>query len=109
MNPVTALRYSPGMNEPPEHDERAGGVGAVPDRRRPGRVTYRDPHLIALLRRQWQRPEASAPENPAANGDTDQGLDQDHCDDLAAARGIVTAGLISLAMILAVIAAVLLL
>jgi hypothetical protein len=96
------------MIEPPEHGERAPGIDAIPDRRRRGRAAYRNPHLIALLRGQWRRPAAAEPENTAADAEVYEEPDIDEPDDLAAARGIAVSVLISLGMILAVTALVLL-
>ena len=105
---MTAPRFTRRMNEPPNHDERTGGIDTVPDRRRPARVAYRNPHLVALLRRQWRQPGASEPENTAAEVDPSQGPGGGHPDDLAAAQGIMASVLISLTMILAITGLVLL-
>ena len=58
----------------------SGGTEAREDRRRPGRLSFLNPHLIALLRA--RHADASLPEPPP------QHWVPDDPDDLAAAQGI---------------------
>lgn len=69
------------MPEQLDRDGRNSDTVATPDRRRPGRVAYTNPHLIELLRK------PSAPSAPAAD-DKARYLSPREADSLAAARGI---------------------
>ena len=89
-----------------ERDQEAPANGTLPDRRRPGRVVYHNPHLIALLRRRWQASEELPPSDLDVK--SRQSTGHDETDDLAAAQGIVTSVLIGAVLWLAIIAAVLL-
>lgn len=70
---------------PDEDDPHAEGAPTRPDRRRPGRVQYRNPHLIALLRSGHRAP-------PSPDGTEPQGHEApDESDDLDPARGLAMA------------------
>ena len=80
-------------------DKKKDTGDTLPDRRRPGRVDYQNPHLIALLRQEGRQ-------NPSDSGeskDTDAEIpgvvrsDYDH-DDLGAAYGIGASILIGIAI-----------
>ena len=73
------------MIDTPENDHPPLDLTRV-DRRRPGRVDYRDPHLIALLRGQ----SLPIDEAPAEADAISKPLS---VDDLAPARGILTASI----------------
>ena len=45
------------MGNSPDPERMAAGVVTAPDGRRPGRIGYRSPYLIGLLRRDWQTAE----------------------------------------------------
>jgi len=69
-----------------EHESAA--ADPIPDRRRPGRVDYESPHLIALLRRQLP-PDADEPRPDTAPdaGLVDFGERRDR-DDMSAGMGV---------------------
>ena len=80
------------------------------DRRRPGRLTYTNPALIALLRGKSPAPPEPAPERSETSGLEGSDDVRAACrDDLAAARGLgfsVVVGFILWALILLAIRAV---
>ncbi|MDE2581090.1 MAG: hypothetical protein KGL52_05610 [Rhodospirillales bacterium] len=72
----------PAASEP---DKAQPDSTTLPDRRRPGRVAYRNPYLIALLRSSRR---AHSPRDQVAD---DQDDDARTVDDLGVARGIAIA------------------
>lgn len=78
-------------------------IVALLEKSRLGRIARLNPHQIALLRRQWWKPAAPAPENKGCPAS-----DAGQADDLAPARGIGVSVAIGVALWLAIIAAVLL-
>ena len=78
-------------------------IVALLEKSRLGRIARLNPHQIALLRRQWQKPAAPAPENEFRPKS-----DAGEADDLAPARGVGVSVAIGIVLWLAIIAAVLL-
>lgn len=70
-----------------ERDNQRLGDADVPDRRRPGRLTHKNPHLIAILRKPVSSPESCAPESEFFS---------EEADSLVAARGIAVATLMGI-------------
>ncbi len=72
---------------------KPAAADGIPDRRRPGRVEYTNPHLIALLRRQ---PQQDQPDPATASETHPSDLRENrNCDDLSASAGIGLAVLLS--------------
>lgn len=86
------------MDEPIEREKRTGSTVTVPERRRPGRASYTNPFLIALLR-QPAPPDAGSRRAPTPTADdaADQ-LSESEPDGLAAARGIGLAAIVGAAL-----------
>jgi hypothetical protein len=77
------------MRDLTERERKSVAAETTPDRRRPGRLDYDNPHLIALLRRQPnadQPPPNTAPETGFS--DLREGHDRNN---LSAAAGIAVA------------------
>lgn len=74
------------MVDPQDRRHDAQDIARLHDRRRPGRIEYTNPHLIALLRR------SSSPAAHAAEGLTQDEpedlVERDRADDLRPAVGI---------------------
>ena len=90
-------------SDPPERGEDASQTGALPDRRRPGRVQYRNPHLIALLRGRRGKSEPTPVDEPTE--DDRQPDDRDKEGDLRPALGVSASVLIGIALWLVIIIA----
>ena len=91
-------------SDPPERGEDAAQTGAFPDRRRPGRVRYRNPHLIALLRVRLGKLAEPTPIDEPIEDDR-QPDDRDKAGDLRPALGVGTSVLIGIALWFAIIIA----
>jgi hypothetical protein len=76
-------------------DKSLSGVAEVADRRRPNRVRYDNPELIALMRR---APPHQVPKDPEPQPDTDNYSRDQYESDLRPMQGIIIGTIIGAAM-----------